>query len=91
MGGAELTDKSCPWRPRFVANGPILVAGRDHSTTDRSGNAHPGQYAIGGHQIRNNGLNGNGRIRPRRLDRPLHRTAARAHWKRWVACFSVVM
>ena len=46
MGGVELTGKSCPRRPRFVANDPILVAGRDHPNTDRSGNGHPGQYAL---------------------------------------------
>jgi len=52
MGGFTLTGKSCPWRPRFVTDGPILLAGGDQSTTDRSEIGHPGQYAIGGHRTR---------------------------------------
>jgi hypothetical protein len=57
-GGFGLTDKSCPRRPGFVTDGPILVARRDQSTTDGIRNGSSGQYAIGGHQTRKNGLNG---------------------------------
>ena len=95
MGGfgptGNLWPRSVPGATGFITDGPILVAGRDQSTTDRSRNGHASQYAIGGHQTRKNGLNGNGRSQPRRLDRPLRSRDGRAHWKRDVACFSVLM
>jgi len=65
MGGFGLTGKLWPRSvlggTGFITDGPILIAERDQSTTDGSRIGNSGQYAIGGHRTRKNGLNGNGR------------------------------